>query len=276
MEDILIAIHKLRVHFPVLSPFLRRVVGKIRAVDGVSFSIPKGKTLALVGESGSGKTTLGRVLVGLQRATSGSVRYEDKEITELRSKEFFPFRRKIQMVFQDPYSSLNPKMRVQSIIEEPLEIHFPQMSPKARRERVVDLLTKVGLAPSHINRYPHEFSGGQRQRIGIARSLAVDPECIVCDEAVSALDVSIQAQILKLLQDLQVEIGLTYLFITHDLAIVQQISDFVVVMHQGKVVEQGNTRDVYNNPGTWWQGWSLPSCWECCGNAQLGKAHSWP
>ena len=248
MEDILIAIHKLRVHFPVLSPFLRRVVGKIRAVDGVSFSIPKGKTLALVGESGSGKTTLGRVLVGLQRATSGSVRYEDKEITELRSKEFFPFRRKIQMVFQDPYSSLNPKMRVQSIIEEPLEIHFPQMSPKARRERVVDLLTKVGLAPSHINRYPHEFSGGQRQRIGIARSLAVDPECIVCDEAVSALDVSIQAQILKLLQDLQVEIGLTYLFITHDLAIVQQISDFVVVMHQGKVVEQGNTRDVYNNP----------------------------
>ena len=248
MESPLLLIDDLRVYFRVVSPLLRRIVSTTRAVDGVSLSIARGTTMALVGESGSGKTTLGRVLVGLQKATSGSVCYAGRELTGLGRRGFFPYRRRVQMVFQDPYTSLNPKMRVLDIVGEPLEIHFPQLSREERRERVGDLLLKVGLERHHSERYPHEFSGGQRQRIGIARALAVNPEFIICDEAVSALDVSVQAQILDLLQGLQKELGLTYLFITHDLAVVRQISDAVAVMQRGRVVEQGPTDVIYSDP----------------------------
>lgn len=246
--DILVEVKNLKVYFPITKGLLRRTVDHFRAVDDVSFQIPKGTTVGLVGESGSGKTTIGRTLVGLQAPTSGEIFYGKSEIGHLSSGEFRPYRKKIQMIFQDPFNSLNPRLSIFSILSEPLEIHFPKMSRDERQDRCVELLLKVGLKAEHIDRYPHEFSGGQRQRIGIARALAVQPEFIVCDEPVSALDVSVQAQIVNLLQDLQEELGLTYLFIAHDLAVVEHISDFVLVMNRGKLVEAAPAGEIYSNP----------------------------
>ena len=242
----LLEVRDLKVHFPVTGGGVtRREVGSIRAVDGVSFSVLRGSTVGLVGESGSGKTTIGRAIVRLVSINSGSIAYSGQEISELPTKEFFPYRKRIQMVFQDPFGCLNPRMTVYGIVSEPLEIHFPTWRKEQRRERVVELLNKVGLENEHIDRYPHEFSGGQRQRIGIARALAVEPEFIICDEPVSALDVSVQAQIINLLQDLQEELGLTYLFIAHDLAVIEHLSDFVLVMNNGKIVEQATSSQIY-------------------------------
>jgi peptide/nickel transport system ATP-binding protein/oligopeptide transport system ATP-binding protein len=248
MPSPLVKVDHLKVYFPILGGVFRHKIGEVKAVDDVSFEIHKGQTVGLVGESGSGKTTIGRAIIRLIQPTSGTITYEDTDITKLSTAEFRPWRKKIQVIFQDPYNSLNPRLSIFEIIGEALEIHFPQMNRADRRERVAELLEKVGLKRDHLDRYPHEFSGGQRQRIGIARALAVDPEFIVCDEPVSALDVSVQAQIVNLLQDLQEELGLTYLFIAHDLAVVEHISDFVLVMNQGKIVEAATAEAIYENP----------------------------
>lgn len=244
----LVKVQNLKVHFPITSGLLQRRVGEVKAVDDVSFEIPRGTTVGLVGESGSGKTTIGRALIRLVNPTGGRIFYGGEEITFLPERAFRRYRRKIQIIFQDPYNSLNPRLSIFKIVSEALEIHFPAMNRDQRRARVAELLGKVGLKPEHMDRYPHEFSGGQRQRIGIARALAVEPEFIVCDEPVSALDVSVQAQIVNLLQDLQEELGLTYLFIAHDLAVVEHISDFVLVMNQGKIVEAATAEAIYQNP----------------------------
>ncbi|MCC6355826.1 MAG: ABC transporter ATP-binding protein [Verrucomicrobiae bacterium] len=244
----LIEVRDLQVHFPVLAGVLRRPAGAVRAVDGVSFAIPRGITMGLVGESGSGKTTLGRAILNLLRVTGGRVRFEGRDITNLSAGEARPLRRRMQAIFQDPFNSLNPRLTIAQIVGEALEIHFPKMRRSERRDEVARLLGIVGLEPSHLDRYPHEFSGGQRQRIGIARALAVKPDFIVCDEPVSALDVSVQAQIINLLQDLQDEFGLTYLFIAHDLAVVEHISDHVLVMYQGKIVESAAADELYRTP----------------------------
>jgi oligopeptide transport system ATP-binding protein len=244
----LLEVQNLRVYFPVRGGLLRRVVDYVHAVDNVSFTVQSGTTVGLVGESGSGKSTIGKAIVKLVPTTAGCIRYRGQEITGLNRREFFPFRKKIQMIFQDPFDSLNPRMTVAAILSEPLAIHFPERSQRENRERAIELLKKVGLQPEHLDRYPHEFSGGQRQRIGIARALAVEPEFIICDEPVSALDVSVQAQIVNLLQDLQAELGLTYLFIAHDLAVVEHISDEVLVMTSGRIVEQASAEALYRNP----------------------------
>ena len=244
----LLEIEDLRVHFPVRSRLLRRVVDHVRAVDGVSFAIPEGSTVGLVGESGSGKTTIGRAIARLVPITAGSIRYRGEQISGLSRGAFVPWRRKIATIFQDPFNSLNPRMRIVEIIGEPLEIHCPEWTRERRMERCRELLERVALDAGHLERYPHEFSGGQRQRIGIARALAAEPEFVICDEPVSALDVSVQAQIVNLLQDLQEELGLTYLFIAHDLAVVEHISDQVLVMTQGRIVEQASAEDIYRNP----------------------------
>jgi peptide/nickel transport system ATP-binding protein/oligopeptide transport system ATP-binding protein len=244
----LVEVHHLSVHFPVRSGFLQRQTGVVKALDEVSLQIEKGTTLGLVGESGSGKTTLGRVIVRLVDPTSGLVRYNGQEISSLKGAELRPYRKKIQMVFQDPYNSLNPRLRIGTILAEPLEIHFPQMSASDRTARVTELLRLVGLDPTHASRFPHEFSGGQRQRIGIARALAVEPEFIICDEPVSALDVSVQAQIVNLLMDLQEKFNLTYLFIAHDLAVVEHVSDQIAVLEHGKLVEQGSSEKITTQP----------------------------
>ena len=244
----LLEVRNLHVHYPLSEGIFQIQSGVVKAVDGVSFKVKKGTTVGLVGESGSGKTTIGRSLVKLAPVTSGEIRYEGKEIGALSPRQFFAHRKKIQMIFQDPFNSLNPRMTIYEIIAEPLEIHFPKQSKKERRERVAELLEKVRLLPEHMSRYPHQFSGGQRQRIGIARALAVEPEFIICDEPVSALDVSVQAQIVNLLQDLQEEFDLTYLFIAHDLAVIEHISDQVLVMTAGKIVEQANAETIYKNP----------------------------
>ena len=244
----LLEIIGLEVHYPVLGGVLRRVVDHVKAVDGVSFRVDPGTTVGLVGESGSGKTTIGRAIVGLAPVTGGTIRYQGKEISHLSPKAFLPYRKKIQMVFQDPVNSLNPRLPVEKLVGEALEIHFPAMDRAARRARVADLLVQVGLKAEHLDRYPHEFSGGQRQRIGIARALAVEPDLIVCDEPVSALDVSVQAQIINLLQDLQQKLGLAYLFIAHDLAVVEHLSDTVLVMNRGRIVEAAPAEELYRNP----------------------------
>jgi len=244
----LLRVENLQVHFPILGGILRRKVGEVKAVDDVSFVVHRGQTVGLVGESGSGKTTVGRAIIRLVEPTAGVISYNDQVISTLGTRAFRPYRKKIQIVFQDPYNSLNPRLSIFEIIGEALEIHFPRMTVEDRRERVAELLDKVGLKRDHLDRYPHEFSGGQRQRIGIARALAVDPEFIVCDEPVSALDVSVQAQIVNLLQDLQEELGLTYLFIAHDLAVVEHISDFVLVMQAGKIVEAATAEAIYQHP----------------------------
>lgn len=244
----LLEVKDLRVWFPVYGGILRRKVDDVRAVDGVSFSVEAGQTVGLVGESGSGKTTVGRALLKLIKATAGSVTYDGRDILPLTEGQFRPLRREMQMIFQDPFGSLNPRLTCGAIIGEALEIHFPAMSAGDRRDRVAELLGQVGLQPGMARRYPHEFSGGQRQRIGIARALAVKPRFIVCDEPVSALDVSVQAQIVNLLMDLQQQLGISYLFIAHDLAVVEHISDHVLVMHHGKIVESAPAGEIYRDP----------------------------
>ncbi|GAA1255008.1 dipeptide ABC transporter ATP-binding protein [Kitasatospora nipponensis] len=235
-------------HFPLTQGVvIKKQVGAVKAVDGVSFDLVKGETLGIVGESGCGKSTLAKVLMNLEPATDGSVRYKGEEISKLSGASLKAVRRNIQMVFQDPYTSLNPRMTVGDIIGEPYEIH-PEVAPKGdRRKAVQDLLDVVGLNPEYINRYPHQFSGGQRQRIGIARGLALKPEVIICDEPVSALDVSVQAQVINLLEKLQDEFQLSYIFIAHDLSIVRHISDRVGVMYLGKLVEIGTDLEIYDH-----------------------------
>ena len=244
----LLEVRHLSVHFPIHTGLLRRQTGVFKAVDDVSFSIPAGGTVGLVGESGSGKTTIGRTLVKLIAATSGEALWKGKDILPLDEKEFRPLRRQIQYIFQDPFGSLNPRMMIGHTIGEALEIHFKQLTPGERADRIATLLRRVGLSPEMMRRYPHEFSGGQRQRIGIARALAVEPELLICDEPVSALDVSVQAQIVNLLQDLQDELGVALLFIAHDLAVVEHVSDSILVLHHGKIVESGPSQEVLGNP----------------------------
>jgi oligopeptide transport system ATP-binding protein len=220
----------------------------VKAVDGVSFTINEGETVGLVGESGCGKTTLGRTIVRLYEPTAGEIRFQGENVAGFNGDRLKAFRRQAQMIFQDPVGSLNPRMTVGAIVGEPLRVHKLSKSKKDEQERVAELLKSVGLSPDHARRYPHEFSGGQRQRIGIARALAVQPKFIVCDEPVSALDVSVQAQIINLLQDLQEQFKLTYLFIAHDLAVVEHISDRVLVMYYGKIVEAASAEQIYANP----------------------------
>jgi oligopeptide transport system ATP-binding protein len=245
----LVEVRNLKMHFPITRGIIfQRQVGAIKAVDGINFSMVKGETLGLVGESGCGKSTTGRALLQLYRPTDGEVIFEGTDLTKTKGEELRRMRRRMQMIFQDPYASLNPRMTVGSIVGEPLEVHNIGSTKKERQERVQELLKIVGLNPYFVNRYPHEFSGGQRQRIGVARALAVNPAFIVCDEPISALDVSIQAQIINLLEDLQDELGLTYLFIAHDLSVVRHISDRIAVMYLGKIVELADRDELYANP----------------------------
>jgi oligopeptide transport system ATP-binding protein len=246
--EVLMEIENLEMHFPITEGIIfQRKVGAVKAVDGINFSIKKGETLGLVGESGCGKSTTGRAILQLHRPTSGSVRYRGQDLVQMKGEELRKMRRNLQIIFQDPYASLNPRMTVGNIIGEPLEVHNLAKG-KAKQDRVRELLRVVGLNPNYVNRYPHEFSGGQRQRIGIARALAVEPDFIVADEPISALDVSIQAQVVNLLEDLQSEFGLTYLFIAHDLSVVRHISDRIAVMYLGKVVELADRDDLYEKP----------------------------
>ena len=249
MSDVVLETRSLVKHFPVTRGIVvRTAVGAVRAVDGVDLQLRRGETLGVVGESGCGKSTLAKLLVGLEKPTSGSIEVRGEDMVRLRGGALRRARRHIQMVLQDPYTSLNPRMTVGDIVGEPFAIH-PDVVPRAGRERAVrELLDIVGLNPDHINRYPHQFSGGQRQRIGIARALALKPEIIVCDEPVSALDVSIQAQVINLLERLQNELGLSYIFIAHDLSVVRHISDRVAVMYLGKIVETGDDTAIYEQP----------------------------
>ncbi|MFI7041868.1 ABC transporter ATP-binding protein [Microbispora rosea] len=236
-------------HFPLTQGIVvKRQIGAIKAVDGISFDLHRGETLGVVGESGCGKSTLAKLLMALERPTAGSVRIHGRDITTARGSELKRMRRNIQMVMQDPYTSLNPRMTVGDIVGEPFEIHTDVVPKGGRRRRVQELLEVVGLNPDHINRYPHQFSGGQRQRIGIARGLALQPEIIICDEPVSALDVSIQAQVMNLLERLQNEFDLAYIFIAHDLSVVRHISDRIAVMYLGKIVELGSDAQIYDGP----------------------------
>jgi oligopeptide/dipeptide ABC transporter ATP-binding protein len=236
-------------HYPITQGIVfKRTIGQVRAVDGVSLDLYRGETLGVVGESGCGKSTLGRVLMNLERPTAGTARYKGRDIYALDAAENRRLRRDIQLVMQDPYSSLNPRMTVGDIVGEPFEIHKDVVPKGDRRHRVQELLDVVGLNPEHINRYPHQFSGGQRQRIGIARALALRPEVIICDEPVSALDVSIQAQVMNLLEQLQHDFGLSYLFIAHDLSVVRHICDRVAVMYLGTIVEMGTEAQIYQHP----------------------------
>ncbi|GLZ34538.1 ABC transporter ATP-binding protein [Lentzea sp. NBRC 105346] len=247
--DSILEVRDLVKHFPVTRGVLfKSTIGQVRAVDGVSFDLKRGETLGVVGESGCGKSTLAQVLMRLEPPTSGSALFEGEDIFKMKGGALRRLRRNIQIVLQDPYTSLNPRMTVGDIIGEPFEIH-PEVAPKgSRAAKVRELLDVVGLNPEHINRYPHQFSGGQRQRIGIARALALRPKVIVCDEPVSALDVSIQAQVMNLLGDLQTEFGLSYVFIAHDLSVVRHLSDRVAVMYLGKIVEIGTEEQIYEHP----------------------------
>ncbi|MFF1874038.1 dipeptide ABC transporter ATP-binding protein [Streptomyces sp. CB03911] len=249
MAEPILEVKGLVKHYPLTQGILfKSVVGAVKAVDGISFDLHRGETLGIVGESGCGKSTLAKVLMNLERATAGQVLFKGEDISRLSGSGLKAVRRNIQMVFQDPYTSLNPRMTVGDIIGEPFEIH-PEVAPKGDRRRAVqDLLDVVGLNPEYINRYPHQFSGGQRQRIGIARGLALKPEIIICDEPVSALDVSVQAQVINLLEQLQTEFNLSYMFIAHDLSIVRHISDRVGVMYLGKMVEIGTEEQIYSFP----------------------------
>jgi oligopeptide transport system ATP-binding protein len=245
----LVAVENLTKHFPVLRGIIiQRKIGAVRAVDGISFNITRGETLGLVGESGCGKTTAGRTLLGLYQATSGKVEIDGHDIGSARGKELLAIRRSAQIIFQDPYASLNPRWTINSIVGEPLRVHHLVETEAERTERVKELMSLVGLSGRLINRFPHEFSGGQRQRIGVARALASEPKFIVCDEPISALDVSIQAQVVNLLEDLQDRFGLTYLFIAHDLSMVRHICDRVAVMYLGVIVELADRNEEYEHP----------------------------
>jgi oligopeptide transport system ATP-binding protein len=246
-REVVLRVEGLKKYFPIRRGVFKRHVGDVRAVDGVSFNVYRGETLGLVGESGCGKTTTGRTIIRLYEPTAGQVDYQGVDLASLRGGALRQVRQKIQMIFQDPYASLSPRMKVSSIVGEPLKIHNIG-SPNERVDRVAELLEMVGLDPTFMRRYPHEFSGGQRQRIGIARALALDPELIICDEPISALDVSIQAQVVNLLERLQEQAGLTYIFIAHDLSMVRHISDRVAVMYLGKIMELTDRDTLYNNP----------------------------
>lgn len=247
MSDAVLKVENLKVHFPVKGGlFTKKQV--VKAVDGVSFEIYPRETFGLVGESGCGKSTTGRAIVKLYEPTSGTVYYHGEDVTKIKGSHLAEFRRNVQMIFQDPYASLNPRMTVGEIIREPMDIHHIFNTKEEREQRVRELLDIVGLKPDHIRRYPHEFSGGQRQRIGIARTLALNPQFIVCDEPISALDVSIQAQVINLLEHIQKEMGISYLFIAHDLSMVKHISDRIGVMYLGNLVEIGESDDVYHRP----------------------------
>lgn len=246
-QDILLDVQDLKVYFPIRRGLLRTVIGHVYAVDGVSFTIRRGETLGLVGESGCGKTTTGRAILKFNQPSGGKIIFDGHELVSLNENKFRPLRRRIQMIFQDPYASLNPRMTVRDTVGEPLLI-YRQSSSADLRKNVQKFLELVGLNPQFVDRFPHEFSGGQRQRIGIARALALNPDLIVCDEPISALDVSIQAQIVNLLEKLQKELNLTYLFIAHDLSMVRHISDRVAVMYLGSIVELANSQDLYNQP----------------------------
>ena len=245
--EVLLRVKDLKKHFPIMRGIFRRQVGSVKAVDGVTFDIYKGETLGLVGESGCGKSTTGRVILQLCPITSGQVHYKDIDLTALKGEALRRMRPKMQMIFQDPHASLNPRMTVGSIISEPLLEHSVSRGAE-RRDRVEELLELVGMNPAFANRYPHEFSGGQRQRIGIARALALNPEFIICDEPIAALDVSIQAQVVNLMEDLQEEFGLTYLFISHDLSMIRHISTRVAVMYLGKIMELTGRDELYEEP----------------------------
>jgi oligopeptide transport system ATP-binding protein len=245
----LLEVRDLRMHFPISEGVvMRRRVGVVKAVDGVDFSIRRGETLGLVGESGCGKTTTGRCILRLERPTSGEIVYDGKEVSRLERDELLALRRRMQVIFQDPYSSLNPRMKVGDIVGEPIRVHGLERSAGKRRARVRELLSVCGLDPNFADRYPHEMSGGQRQRVGVARALALEPEFIVCDEAVSALDVSIQAQVVNLLEDLRERFGLTYLFIAHDLSVVRHLCQRVAVMYLGRIVELADGDELFDNP----------------------------
>jgi len=248
-NDILVQVRDLKMHFPVTEgALIPKVVGHVKAVDGVSFDIKRGETLGLVGESGCGKTTTGRCILQLEKATSGDILYDSVNLGQLDRVGMMPLRRRIQVIFQDPFSSLNPRMKIGDIISEPMYVHNIEADNQAREKRVLELLSVCGLNPKFADRYPHEMSGGQRQRVGIARALAVRPEFIICDEAVSALDVSIQAQVINLLEDLRDEFNLTYLFIAHDLSVVRHLCHRVAVMYLGKMVELADCDELYDNP----------------------------
>ena len=247
-NGVILRVKNLVKHFPITEGiFFQRQVNAVRAVDGISFTVKHGEILGLVGESGCGKTTTGRTIIQLEKPTSGEIIFEEVDLVSADRKELFKARRRIQMIFQDPYASLNPRLTVKEIIEEPLAIHNVG-APKERTDRAKELLDKVGLNPSYINRYPHEFSGGQRQRIGIARAIALQPDMIICDEPISALDVSIQAQIVNLLEELQEDLGLTYLFIAHDLSMIKHICSRVAVMYLGKIMELTDKTILFDKP----------------------------
>jgi oligopeptide transport system ATP-binding protein len=246
-DNVLLKVDNLVQYFPIRRGVLQHTVGYVHAVDGVSFEVHKGETLGLVGESGCGKTTTGRSILQLYKPTSGKVYFDGTNLVDLKGEKMRLLRRRIQMIFQDPYASLNPRMTVEEIVSEPLLIH-KIIDPSKTRDRVKELLELVRLNPAYIDRYPHEFSGGQRQRIGVARALALNPDLIVCDEPISALDVSVQAQIVNLLEDLQKEMGLTYLFIAHDLSVVRHISNRVAVMYLGVIMELADRDELYKNP----------------------------
>lgn len=248
MSTPLLKVENLTKSFPIYGGIFSREVASVKAVQGISFELNKGETLGLVGESGCGKSTLGRCLLRLHDTTSGKIIYNGKDITHIEGEELRDMRKKMQIIFQDPFASLNPRMTIGTILEEPLIIHNLYSSAKDRQDRILQLIDLVGLRREHLNRYPHEFSGGQRQRVGIARALAVNPELIVCDEPVSALDVSIQAQVINLLMELQQKLGLTYVFIAHDLKVVEHVSTKVAVMYLGKIVEMAEAEELYRNP----------------------------
>src|SRR5262245_3191227 len=248
-ERPLVEVRGLTMHFPISEGIvLTRKIGDVKAVDGIDFSIGRGETLGLVGESGCGKTTTGRCILRLERPTAGEVLFDGQDVTRMERRDLLALRRRMQVIFQDPYSSLNPRMKVGDIIAEPIKVHGVEPDAGRRRDKVRDLLSVCGLDPKFADRYPHEMSGGQRQRVGIARALALDPEFIVCDEAVSALDVSIQAQVVNLLEDLRERFGLTYLFIAHDLSVVRHLCQRVAVMYLGRIVELADSDELFGNP----------------------------